>query len=67
MSLERTRAAAYLCGAFAGSLTTAAIVDIRTRSFRSAIVALIGATVFGAAAVGLEEWTQNQTKNQEPS
>jgi hypothetical protein len=58
MSLERTRAAAYLCGALAGGLTTVAIVGVRDQSLRDAAAALVGALAFGAAAVGLEEWTQ---------
>ncbi len=60
MTLEPTRAAAYLCGALAGGLTTAALVGVRDRALRRALVALAGALACGAVAVGLEEWTQIQ-------
>jgi hypothetical protein len=59
MSLEPTRAAAYLCGALAGGLTTATLVSVRDRSLREAAATLVGALACGAVAVGLEEWTQS--------
>jgi hypothetical protein len=62
MSLDTTRAAAYLCGALAGGLTTAVLVGVRDRSFRAATAAFVGALACGAAAVGLEEWTQRRSR-----
>ncbi len=60
MTLDPTRAAAYLCGALAGGLTATALVGVRDRAFRGAAAALAGAVLCGVAAVGLEEWAQNQ-------
>lgn len=53
-----TRAGAYLCAAFAGGLTAAALVAARGRSVRAALATLVGALVCGAGAVALEEWTK---------
>jgi uncharacterized protein YcfJ len=64
MSLDTTRATAYLCGALAGGLTTAAFVGVRDRSFRAATATLVGALACGTVAVGLEEWTQSRTRRQ---
>lgn len=58
MTLEPTRAGAYLCGALAGGLTTAAVAAVRDRSPGAAAGSLAGAFVCGAASVVLEEWTR---------
>jgi energy-converting hydrogenase Eha subunit B len=60
VSLEPTRAGAYLCGALAGGLTAAALVAVRDRDARGALASLGSAVVCGAAAVALEEWTRIQ-------
>lgn len=58
MTLDPTRAGAYLCGALAGGLTTAALAAARERSIPAALGAFAGAVACGAGAVALEEWTQ---------
>jgi uncharacterized membrane protein YebE (DUF533 family) len=60
VTLEPTRAGAYLCGALAGGLTAAALVAVRDRDVAGTLATLGGALAFGAAAVALEEWTRIQ-------
>jgi membrane protein involved in colicin uptake len=66
VTLEPTRAGAYLCGALAGGLTTAALAAARDRSAGAALGALVGALVCGAGAVALEEWTRVRQQASQP-
>jgi len=57
MSLHPLRSAAYLAGACAGGLATAAVVAVREREPRTAVRRSVAALAAGAAAVILEELT----------
>jgi hypothetical protein len=66
VTLEPTRAGAYLAGALAGGFTAATAVALRRRSLRGAAAGLVAAVVCGAAAVGLEEWTRIRQQASQP-
>ena len=54
MSLHPRRTAAYLAGACAGGLTTAALVSVRRRDARAVARRLAMALLAGTLAVGFE-------------
>ena len=60
MSLHPFRSAAYLVGACAGGLATAAVVAVRERKPRAAVRRSAAALAAGAVAVTLEELTPDR-------